>query len=238
MEISQRFVTATRMGIVVLVLCCVLTGGVIAVSRLAPAPAGGSIIAHNPCALPCFFGVTPGDASRDDTTRFVARYVAAPPLTNAPITFPLFEGDGVTSLATMSFQNDGSLNSLRLVAVAPVAGVGQLSDVLLAGQKPAHVYRTCEGVSPVRFLMTFGAQDQVMVELFVEGELMPETTITLLDISAAGSRSLYDARASFGCSVETGWHGFAPLRTYFARLDDGFARSIRLWRDINMFLPL
>lgn len=217
MEISQRFVTVARMELAVLVLCCVLTGGVVALSRLTLTPTGGSIIARSPCALPCFSGVTPGNASHDDTTRFVARYVAAPALTNAPITFPLFEGESVTSLVTMSFETDGSLNSLRLVAVAPVAGVGQLSDVLLAGQKPTHVFRTCDGVLPVRFLMTFGAADQVMVELFVEGELAPETTITLLDISAAGSRSLYDARASFGCSVETGWHGFAPLRTYFSR---------------------
>ena len=64
--------------------------------------------------------------------------------------------------------------------------------------------------------MTFGAHDQLLVELFLQGELAPDTPITVFDLSGVGSRSLYDARSSFGCSVESGWMGFAPLWKYFS----------------------
>lgn len=211
--------TVTRLTLAALALCCALAGAALGIGRLLPTPTDGSMIARNPCALPCFFGITPGETSREQAADFLAWYVTAAQVSDSQvsdslITFPLIEDDRHATLATLSFEPGGGLDSVRLVAVMPVVGVGQFSDVLLAGQKPTRAFRTCDGVLPVRFLITFGAQDQIMVELFAADGLQPATPITLFDISTAGSRSLYDARASFGCSVETGWLGFAPPWRY------------------------
>jgi hypothetical protein len=111
---------------------------------------------------------------------------------------------------------DPHVESVRMSAIDLFTNIGQFGDLLLAGQKPNHVFHTCTYVLPVRFLMTFGAYDELLVELFPQGGLAPNTPITLFDLSSIGSRSLYDARSSFGCTVESGWLGFAPLWKYFA----------------------
>lgn len=103
----------------------------------------------------------------------------------------------------------GIVDALRLNA-PPI-----LADLLLEGYRPNRVFRTCADMYPVRFMITFGAQDELLIELFPQGKLNPRTRPAVFDIAGTGSRSLYDERISFGCSVETPWYGFAPLWKYF-----------------------
>lgn len=204
-----------RLALPLLALCCALTS-VILLSRFIASPGARSLIADNPCALPCFYGVTPGETHFNEAARVLERYFDATLVDDALITFPITGSDGTTSVTSLGFEANGTLGAMFVASVAPFAGLGQFSDLLLAGQQPSRVYRTCDGVSPIRFLITFGTENRVLAELFAEDQLTPQTAVTLLDMSAPGSRSLYDARTSFGCSVETGWHGFAPMWRYFA----------------------
>jgi hypothetical protein len=205
-----------RIPLAALALCCLLTGGTLLASRLLPAPRDPSLIARNPCALPCFFGVTPGVTTRDKAPDILARHVAATQVSDYLITFPLVDQEGRAALASLYFEPGGLLTSARLIAIDSFTDLGQISDLMLAEQTPSHLFRTCIGVLPIRFLVTFGEQEQTLVELFPQEALTPDTPLTLFDLSVAGSRSLYDARASFGCSVETRWFGFAPVSRYLA----------------------
>lgn len=203
-----------RLMLAVLALGCILTGGTIALNR--PAVLGAhSLIARSPCALPCFYGVTPGETSHNEAALALERYFDATLADGDLITLPLTEPGGMTVVASLSFEADGTLDAMFAAAVAPIAGLGQFSDLLLAEHRPSRFFRTCDGVYPVRFLITFGDDDRVLAELYAVDALTPETTITVLDVAAPGARLLDDARTSFGCAVETGWHGFAPVWRYF-----------------------
>ena len=104
---------------------------------------------------------------------------------------------------------------MRLIPIDLFARTGELGD-LLATQKPNHVFHTCTYLLPVRFLITFGARDELVAEIFPLGILAANSRVTLFDLSTAASRSLYDATSSFGCTVRTDWLGLAPLWKYFA----------------------
>lgn len=212
-----------------LAVCCLLSGGALGVSRLLPAPADPSLIARNSCALPCFFGVTPGATTRDEAPAILDQTVAATQVSDFLITFPLVDNEGRAALASLYFEPGGVLTSIQLIAIDPLTNLGQLSDLLLAGETPARLFRTCDLVVPVRFLMLLGEHDQILVELYPEHSLAPDTPLTLFDLSVVGSRSLYDARASFGCSVDTGWYGFAPLSRYFANMNPDLIARFTTW---------
>lgn len=203
-----------RLALPVLALGCILTGGTIALSRLLPDSPNRLLVGGNPCVLPCFYDIVPGETIHDEAAHALERHFDAVLVDGTLVTFPLTKPGGMTAIASLSFEADSTLGAMFVAAVAPVAGLGQFSDLLLTGQRPSHVYRTCDGVYPIRFLITFGADDRVLAELYAVDALTPETTVTVLDISAPGSRSLDDARTSFGCTVETGWHGFAPMWRY------------------------
>jgi hypothetical protein len=145
------------------------------------------------------------------------------------IMFPLVDHEGRAAMASLYFEPGGVLTSVRLSAVDQIADLGQIADLMLAGQTPSRLFRTCDSVLPVRFLVTFGAHDQVLVELSPQDALAPDTPLTLFDLSATGSRSLYDARASFGCSVETEWFGFAPISRFFTNTQPGLIARFTTW---------
>jgi hypothetical protein len=207
-----------RLPLLLALMCSLLVGAALLIPRVLPAPPDDSVIGRNLCALPCFFGVLPGITTDTDAFTALSQYVDFTDVSDFLLTFPLVDYEGRTSIVSVNF--DASLEprvaSVRATAVDIFTNIGQFGDLLLAGQKPNHVFHTCAYVLPVRFLVTFGEYDELLVELFPRGDLAPDTSITLFDLSAVGSRSLYDARSSFGCTVESGWLGFAPLWKYFA----------------------
>ncbi len=66
----------------------------------------------------------------------------------------------------MHFHERQIVSEVRIVPIDLSADLGRLADLLLAMGQPNHVYRTCEQIYPQRLLMSFGASDQLMVELF------------------------------------------------------------------------
>ncbi len=192
-----------------------LCAGLIGLMRLAPPEAAASALTRNPCALPCFFGVIPGETSRDQAGEVLAQYDIQPTVVSDYLmTFPLVDPDGRLINVSIYFGADGLVDTVRVFASDLFAQVGRVGDLLLAGQVPHRLFRTCNQVFPGRYMMTFGQYDQVLVELLPSGNLAPNTPIVTLDIATVGSRSLYDARASFGCTVNSVWRGFAAAWKY------------------------
>lgn len=179
------------------------------------APPNPSLLAANPCALPCFFGVTPGSTTRAQAAALLSKTVDVTLVSDMLLTFPLVDSSGKSALVSIVNDADGLVESVRIIALGSNTSLAQFGDLLLAGQTPGQVFRTCAEIDNVRFLMTFGAGETLLLELFPQGKLTPSTPVTLVDISPPDQRSLTDARSSFGCSVETHWYGFAPLWKYF-----------------------
>ena len=195
--------------------CCTQRDAAL-VGHLLPPSANSTALARNPCALPCFFGVTPGETTYAEAFDILSQTVHPSADNAASISFTLLDNEGRTSLASINFGGDSMVESVRVIPIDLFAQTGTLGDLLAAGLKPNHVYHTCEDLLPVRFLITFGAYDELVTEVFPLGSLAPDSRVTLFDLSTAASRSLYDATSSFGCSVRTEWIGFAPLWKYFA----------------------
>lgn len=201
-------ILARRLPVLVLLCCLILTGGLVFGLR-ALSPYETSVLTGNPCPLPCFYGVTPGEITRSQA---VAIYTEQDPLirvTEDPLVFTLLDPHSRSIMISVFSNSDGIVDSLRLNA-PPI-----LADLLLEGYRPNRVFRTCADMYPVRFMITFGAQDELLIELFPRDKLNPRTRPAVFDIAGTGSRSLYDERISFGCSVETPWYGFAPIWKYF-----------------------
>lgn len=214
-EISAPFVNVRRLAFTVTLLCALLTAGLVLGLRLLPAPSQSSVLERNPCELPCFFGVIPGTTTRAEAEDILSRSVGIRRVSDTLLTFPLISTEEKAALVSIISGADGWVESLRLSSIDINPDLGQLGELLLAGQTPIQVFRTCADMDHVRFLMTFGTGETLLLELFPQGKLTPTTPITLVDIARPGQRSLMDARSSFGCSVETRWYGFAPLWKYF-----------------------
>ncbi len=214
MEISGTFVNVRRLALVLSLLCGLGIALVVGV-RLLPFVAPLSLLDRNPCALPCFFGVTPGTTTRDQAQDTLNRSIGVTSVSDTLLTFPLVGNNGQAVLVSIISDPDGLIESIRLSSTAFDPDLQHFGDLLLSGHTPVEVYRTCADMDHVRFLMTFGTGEALLVELDPNGKLTPQTPITLVDIARPGQRSLLDARSSFGCSVETRWYGFAPLWKYF-----------------------
>jgi hypothetical protein len=214
-KIAPHFLSAWRFVGAVFLGCTLLIGATMLIGHLLPIQPDSTALARNPCALPCFFGVIPGKTTYAQAIDILSKTVHASADNAASISFSLIDQEGRTSLASVNFSGDGLVESVRLIPIDLFARTGALGDLLLAGQKPNHVFHTCDTLLPVRFLITFGARDELVAEIFPLGSLAPDSRVTLFDLSTAASRSLYNATSSFGCSVQTDWLGLAPLWKYF-----------------------
>lgn len=179
-----------------------------------------SLLADNPCALPCLWGITPGASTRADVIAIL------PDTTGQPVAdvgagllyFTIDAGDrgSAQGVVLIDLNDRTTVQTVRLSPLSQGQPIATLADALLYGLLPRSVYRTCTGITPVRLLIIFGDNAELMVEALFPERLSPALPLTLFDLSVRNIRSAYDARASFGCSVETGWLGFAPRWRYFA----------------------
>jgi hypothetical protein len=206
----------------VLSACALCIAGMLVAQAAAdwlPASVDRSLITTPNCVFPCTFGIVPGDTDRAQaaaTAERLADEVFADQ-SDTRLAFRLVDHDGYIAqvLVTFGYMQNRRVGAFGLFKDSPQVDIGQLSDLILAGYTPNNVFRSCDGATPRRMLMTFGEADRLMVEFHLDGDLDFETDITLLEVYAPNARTLGDARASFGCSVETGWLGFAPLWRYF-----------------------
>lgn len=181
-----------------------------------PLPDNVSPLARSTCLLPCTLEIIPGETTRADALiRLEKIFFVQDPLQSL---FGLPELVSPTSESlpfTLQIQYNGEdkVSSLRLIA-NPNLAVAKLGDLLQLGGEPARVFRSCVGMFPFRMLMVFGVHEQTTVELLLHGELNVDTPVIMMHTAEPGTRTLYDARQSFGCTVESVWRGFAPLWRY------------------------
>lgn len=206
-----------------LIVCIALVFGSAAVAarfigRSLP-PSGSSIVFESPCALPCVLNIVPGSARRDAAFAALEASGAEPVVLGVGlIAFQVYDpaGSAAQGLLLISFEDQQTVETVRISPIDPDVHIMQLGDLVLDRPAPA-VFRSCSEVRPVRMLLLFGENREIIAEILPDGRLTPHTPLTLLDVSARNVRTLYDARASFGCSVEVEWRGFAALWRYFER---------------------
>jgi hypothetical protein len=183
-------------------------------------PEHPSFIAQNPCSLPCVYGITPGETNQEQVRALVAQIAgdnySHSPVDGGGLIFRM-ENDGFAVLGTVSLDLSGS-DQVRAVGVLPVAAddLGYLGDIIASGLQPVAVYRSCDTTMPV-MLIGFGAGSRIVAEFPLARRLRPETPITFLRVYQDEGNTLGESMLSFGCMVETGWHGFAPRWVYLAR---------------------
>jgi hypothetical protein len=208
-----------RLYLRLLVATLVLAGVSLFIGGRLPPAVETSVITRDRCFVPCTFGIVPGTTDRREAEGLMERatngdYLVSP---DSRISFIVQDDKGrsIAGLIHFSFMERTRVGSISLFVQDANADLGQLGDLLLAGYQPRRAYRTCEGTPP-RMLLTFGIEDRMVVEIPLDEGLTPHTPLTVLDIYAPNISSIESTLAGFGCSVETGWHGFAPLWKYFA----------------------
>ncbi|HVU10493.1 MAG TPA: hypothetical protein VHD90_04410 [Phototrophicaceae bacterium] len=200
-----------------LIACLLLTVAALLIGHVLPAASTDSALDQNTCALPCFFGVTLGTTSFDQAIEAVQNSGHPPQIGDTLISFPLTDVQERSASAAINFDGNGRAVSARLIPIDAFADIGQMSDLVLIDSTPTRVFRTCDQVVPVRFLLIFDTQNQlIMAEaLPLASDLAPDTPLTFFEATTDGNSALYDEQSSFGCSVEIRWIGFAPLWKYF-----------------------
>lgn len=186
----------------------------------AQSPSASSLLATNPCALPCLWGVTAGQSTREEALAVL------PTTTGQPVadvgagllyfTVAAEHHGSAQGIVLIDLNDRSTVQTLRLSPITAGLPVATLAEALLYGLPPRSVFRTCDGITPPRLLIIFGEHAELMVEAVLPTHVSPSMPLTLFDLSVRNIRSSYDARASFGCSIETGWRGFAPRWRYFA----------------------
>ena len=197
-----------------------LSGVVILASRTAP-QTNGSIMAQNSCPLPCVFGITPGQTRRDEVEAKIENIVlqqrdfGVSPGGN--FIFRLLDGRNQALFGIVRFDEfePNLVSSIGVAMWGVHSQVWRLGDVLAAGLQPHRVFRSCDSIVP-RLLIFFGGEDRYSGEIQLRGShLRPEALLTSLEVFMPGEAGLSSARQNFGCTVEIGWHGFAPRWVYF-----------------------
>jgi hypothetical protein len=214
----QVFALVFRAVLLLLALALVSVSSMLAAGRSTSAPAEPDVLAASACTLPCAFDLVPGQTVRADALNAVAQLAADSfsDLNDYMISFILHDSEQrvVIGLLFFDYADRDRLNGVRLSTFNPQARLWRLGDLLLTGGEPARVFRSCSGVQPRRMLFVFGESAEIVVEFPFADRITPQTPLALVDLAAAGLRTAEDARISFGCAVETGWHGFAPAWFY------------------------
>jgi hypothetical protein len=120
-------------------------------------------------------------------------------------------------LGTVALDLSGG-TQVRAVGLLPAApdDIGRLGDLITNDLQPVAVYRSCDTTIPV-MLIGFGTDSRIVAELPLAQGLRPETRISFMRVYENEGDTFGEAMVSFGCLVETGWHGFAPRWVYLAR---------------------
>jgi len=214
----QVYALVVRAVVLLLTLTVLGVSSMLAAGRLIARPLESDVLAASDCVLPCAFDLVPGQTARADALDAVGRLSAESfsDLNDYMISFIVHDSEQrvVIGLLFFDYADRDQLNGVRLSTFNPQARLWRLGDLLLAGARPARVFRSCSGVQPRRMLLVFGAGAEVVVELVVGDQITPHMPLALVDLAAPGLRTAEDARISFGCAVETGWHGFAPAWFY------------------------
>lgn len=188
-----------------------------------------SVMAGNSCELPCAFGVTPGLTDRVTAEQTYQRLAVKPAsfLTALQYAFTLrlqTEHDAVSTndsgltLALVQFQQatGGNVRAVRLYEMsssASSAQLWQLGELLLKGKHPDRVFASCDAADP-KILLVFG--DDTIAEVDTSGRLTPDVEISRLAVTADMDATLAPLLASFACTNETNWQGFASYWRYQA----------------------
>ncbi|MEP7291076.1 MAG: hypothetical protein ABI835_04800, partial [Chloroflexota bacterium] len=125
-----------RLTLFVMLLCSSVTIALVFGWRLFPNLNDSVLLRSNPCALPCFYGVTPGETTHDQAAAIFARYDPTTIVHDEPMIFTLPDSRSRTVLVSIFSNANGLVESIHLNA-PPI-----LADLLLTGQPPSHVFRT------------------------------------------------------------------------------------------------
>jgi hypothetical protein len=215
-EISGGFLSFRRIPLAALALCWLLLAGVLFVSRRLPATAHESLIALNPCALPCIFGVTPGAPLDNRLTETLAR-IPMSYLTYASNrqTFAFRHNERLASLllaVSFASENDLTVRSVQLYQTSSAPLLGTLSDFLLAGYRPTRVFTDCQNGQQI--VIALGDQ-RLFAQVTAGKTFAPDARVMLVGASSDDT-AMEQTLFAFGCTVEHQWMGFAPLWKYFA----------------------
>jgi hypothetical protein len=193
---------------------CLLLGATRVIGDLLPAPPNQSILASSPCALPCFFDVTPGVTTHLQAIERLTRYGTVNQMTNRRLRLQLVDHYGNRAYVWVNSNAAGGVQSVRVEPVNWTADIARLSELMMAGYRPAHIIRTCAKQTRQRLLITLGVHDELEVGVLTENALSPDTGIMLLDIATAPWRVSDTNAFSFPCAVRMDWTGFALLWNY------------------------
>lgn len=203
-----------RVLLVIVVSVSALTGAIIA-ARADNSPGHDGALALNTCALPCFFGMLPGETARARAVETVDRLTVGDwSELNNDIFFSIQDTLGRRLLVTLDFWSP-PVNTLRAIRLSPRdagASLMRLGDFLRIRNNTAVEMRACESTI-TRISIELESGTQVTGALMARDHLTPSDPLIMLDISSVRRpRAPYDGNP-FGCQQITGWRGFAPFFT-------------------------
>ena len=186
---------------------------VIVIARANDLPGHDGALAVNTCALPCFFGMLPGETPRAMAVEIVDDVTLGDwSELNNDIFFSIRDSLGRRLLVTLDFWSP-PVSTLRAIRLSPRdagARLLRLGDFLRTRDSATVEMRACESTI-TRVSIGLESGIHLNAALMARDHLTPGDPLIMLDISSIRRpRSPYDANP-FGCHQIEGWRGFAPF---------------------------
>jgi hypothetical protein len=204
-------------------LCVLLAGIALALGRQLPPDNNHMLMPHRSCALPCLFGITPGETRRSEVFGGIIGMAQFPlDQLGGGLSFQLPDEQG-NQISGMIISDAESIVQYARLYTRRWEGLGvRLGDLISDLMPPTDVYRSCSGTFPVRLLMAFDTNPQISIAAIISGDISPFSPISMIDVYTGDQYFVQTLATTFGngCYIPSQWHGFGKTWLYDQQLLD------------------
>lgn len=206
----------TRLLLPLSLLCAALLTVAMLSGRLMPLPEHASLLTNNSCSLPCVFGVVPRITSRNDALKAFENIALR---TTVLETLPEYDQRGsrgtqsLLALLDLSDTEEMTVRSVTLYQLDDRRDLGVLSDFLLAGYQPTHVYSRCASTDRLIIVLN---ETGLFIQITLNTRVDPDARVLIFG-TTGGSDGLPRALETFSCVAISDWSGVAALWKYTLR---------------------
>lgn len=213
--------TIIRFAVILLLiyaLCALMVSTAVALGRGLPSDNQHVLMLPRSCALPCIFGIIPGETRRSQALGVLATLADFPIDQSGAIwSFQLPDAQGNLINGVLISGEEDVVEDMRLYT-RRWAGLGvTLGDLMQEDSMyPTQVYRSCSGTFPVRLLLSFEGEPQVSFAAIISDSVTPFAPVSLIDVSTSDEYFPQTLATLFGngCYIPSEWRGFASAWLY------------------------
>jgi hypothetical protein len=169
------------------------------------------------CALPCIFGITPGETRRSQAVEGIAETAEFPvDQLGGALSFQTADDQG-NLISGLIISDEDSIVQYARLYTRRWAGLGvRLGDLMRDRMPPTDVYRSCSGTFPARLLLTFEGTPRISFAAIIADGVSPFSPVSVIDVTTSDEFFVQTLATVFGngCYIPSEWRGFGRTWLY------------------------